>query len=459
MITKDDINGQAIEAEQAVLGSILIEPKCFGKIIPILKAEDFSVQQHIDTYSAMLEISAEGKPIDPVLVLNKLSPKYKNEAELKKYMFQLAQMVPSAANAEAYAKIVANEHKARKLMSIATEILESGVTAENANEIAESAMSDIYGLTAPNTKKRLVPIKDGIVELLNSYAPENADKTSRVETGYSKIDKKLMGMNGGNLIILAARPKVGKTAFAASIGLNVARTMGRTVAMYSCEMGHLEILERMLSNASDVKMDSLLNRSFNDKSRPEEARKSEWAQVGQGASSLYKLPILINDNPSITVNNIMSECRTVKNLGLIIVDYIQLMKSTKKTESRNLEIGAISRELKVLAGELNVPVLALSQLNRTSDEFSRPSSTELRDSGELEQNVNKLMLMWCIKENKDENDRTISKVVGLDVNLNRGGGTGVTELLFDNFHMRFSELEQRYEEQPKRRKRDWRDEE
>lgn len=184
-----------------------------------------------------------------------------------------------------------------------------------------------------------------------------------------------------------------KTAFALSIAENVAKS-GKTVAFYSMEMESSEIYERLLSKKAQIPMNTLIDRRFRDKRRPQKIRDEEINKIAETIDEIYRLPIKINDNPACTVNDIRLESRLVKDLGLIVIDYLQLMRSTKKFENRNLEVGSICRELKCLASELGVPILCLSQLNRTSDESTRPSPSELRDSGSIEQDANKVILMW-----------------------------------------------------------------
>ncbi len=184
-----------------------------------------------------------------------------------------------------------------------------------------------------------------------------------------------------------------------------------------------------------------------DKKRPKKIRTDEISRISEAIDEACNLPIKISDNPACTVNDIRLECRMLKNLGLIVVDYLQLMRSSRRFETRNLEIGAICRDLKCLAAELGVPVLCLSQLNRTANENSRPSPSELRDSGSIEQDANKTVLMWCVEKNLDEQGRVKSKTIGVDVALNRRGTTGVTLFNFDGNFMKFTELDRVYEKE------------
>ena len=231
---------------------------------------------------------------------------------------------------------------------------------------------------------------------------------------------------------------------------------GKTVVFYSMEMENPEIYERLLSKTAQITMNTLIDRRFQDKKRPQSIRNEELLRIKKVTINLKTLPLKINDKPNISVNEIRTQCRMIKNLGLIVVDYLQLMKSTKKHDNRNQEVGAISRELKILSAELGVPILCLSQLNRTNDEEKRPSPCDLRDSGEIEQNCSKLILMWCVEKNFNELGQVESKTIGVDVALNRRGTTGVTLFNFNGNYMNFIELNKRYEEHELKAKRAWR---
>lgn len=339
------------------------------------------------------------------------------------------------------------------MQEIGTRLAVDGVFAENVNEVADAVMSELYETFSEQHKRRLQAVGDVGAKVFEGYNNDGQDLENRSHTGFSRLDEVLKGMSAGNLIIFAARPKIGKTAFALSIAENVAKS-GKTVAFYSLEMESSEIYERLLSKRSKIPMNTLIDRRFRDKKRPRKVRAEEINKIAEAIDEIYSLPIKINDNPACTVNDIRLESRLVKGLGLIVIDYLQLMRSTKKFENRNLEVGSICRELKCLASELGVPVLCLSQLNRTSDESTRPSPSELRDSGSIEQDANKVILMWCVEKNLNELGFVESKTIGVDVALNRRGTTGVTLFNFDGNFMKFTELDRIYEE-PKPKK-SWR---
>ena len=433
-------------AEQSVIGAIILDEKSLAKVIDVVSAEDFYFSNLKACYQVILELSVKGKPIDFVTVLNALTAKemYK-ESELKRILFECTEHTPSVSNIEQYAKITANSAKARKLQDIGARLSFGGISADDADETARQVMSELFEISSKRHAKRTVNIGDVGLRLFESYTKDKLDSENRVDTGFKKLDEILKGMSDGNLVILAARPKVGKTAFALSIAENVAKS-GKTVAFFSLEMEASELYERLLSRNSGISMNTLIDKRFNDKSRPQNVRVDELTRISKKIDDICSLPIKINDNPGCTVNDIRLECRMIKNLGMIIVDYLQLMESAKRHDNRNLEVGAICRELKCLASELGVPILCLSQLNRTSDENSRPSPSELRDSGSIEQDANKVILMWCIEKNYNDRGYVESKTIGVDVALNRRGGSGVTLFNFNGNYMSFSELDRKYEE-------------
>ena len=444
----------AKSAEMCVIGAILIDEKALVNVMQTLKPEHFYFDELKAAYQAILELSSEGKSIDFVSVLKKLVAEgFYDEKQAKQMLLECANLVPSISQAETYAKTVSDSFKARKLREIGTRLAFDGVFAENVDEVADGIMSELYEVVSEQHKKQLKTVGDIGTKVFEGYSNDGQDLENRSHTGFSRLDEILKGMSAGNLIILAARPKLGKTAFALSIAENVAKS-GKTVAFYSMEMESSEIYERLLSKRAQIPMNTLIDRRFRDKRRPQKIRDEEINKIAETIDEIYSLPIKINDNPACTVNDIRLESKLIKNLGLIVIDYLQLMRSKKRFENRNLEVGSICRELKCLASDLGVPILCLSQLNRTSDESTRPSPSELRDSGSIEQDANKVILMWSIEKNLNERGLVESKTIGVDVALNRRGTTGVTLFNFNGNYMNFTELDRKYEE-PKAKK-NWR---
>lgn len=438
------MNNEAVRiAEQSVIGAIILDEKVLAKINGLITPEDFLHDDLKACYEAILELLQKGKPIDFVTVLNQLTGTLDYpQPQVKLLLSECAEQTPSIRNAENYAKIILNSKKAREIQKIAAQVLANGINAETADETAEWMISKLFETAKRRQIKGLQNIGNVGLKLFESYKSCNE---KQVNTGFLRLDEKLKGMDAGNLIVLASRPKVGKTAFALSIAENVAKT-GKIVAFYSLEMSGFEIYERMLSKTSQIPMNTLIDKKFKDKSRPERVRTNELNKISETIDKNYKLPIKISENPACTVNDIRLEAKQIifKNrlenkmeLGLIVIDYLQLMRSNKRYDNRNLEVGAICRDLKCLAAELEIPILCLSQLNRASDETSRPSPSELRDSGSIEQDANKLMLMWCVEKNLNEIGVVESKTVGVDVALTRRGNNGVTLFNFDGKYMEF----------------------
>lgn len=431
-------NEAVYTAEQSVIGAIIIDEKSLAKVIDIVKAEDFYFPKFKEIYMAILTLFSQGKAIDFVTVLHEVSSN-SNSSEMKEILFNCVQMAPTLSNIKYYAKIVSDSNKARKLKEIGTKLLFEEVSFEKVADITNNVISELYEIVFDENSKKLQGINDINTQVLESYKNSEKDIENRSQTGFVKLDGILKDMSAGNLIILAARPKLGKTAFALSIAKNVALS-GKSVVFYSMEMESSEIYERILSNISEISMSELIGRC---KDKPENILKIE-----KESEKIKDLNIKISDKANISVNEIRAQCKMIKNLGLIVVDYLQLMKSDKKYDNRNQEIGAISRELKILASELKVPILCLSQLNRSSSEEKRPTSCELRDSGEIEQNCSKLILMWCVEKHFNELGSVSSKTIGVDVALNRRGNTGVVLMNFNGEYMSFKELDKKYEEKP-----------
>ena len=415
-------------AETSVIGAILIDEKALPNISGKLVINDFYHEDLKEIYGVILDLSGNGKPIDFLTVLNEFPNERKNE--MKKLLLFCAESTPSVTNASYYAEIVHKLAMTRKIKEKLIDVIPD-LTNENILEKSENLIEDVSSVIMPMQAKKMKSLEKSAQTLLDFYKGETETVENRAETGFKKIDNILQGMSGGNLIVLAARPKVGKTAFALSVAENVAKS-GKKVVFFSQEMLSCELCERILSKNSGISMTKLINKNLSQ---------DEIESLEKTLEILKNRELIINDSSGISVNDVRMNCKMLKNLGLIVIDYLQLMHSgSGKCENRNQEIGKISRDLKKLATDLNVPILCLSQLNRVSSDNQKPSPSEIRDSGEVEQNCNKLMLMWCVSKNEG------SKTIGLDVALNRRGSTGTVLLNFCGDRMKFTELETKYQE-------------
>ena len=310
MKTQDEV---AKSAEMCIIGAILIDEKALANVIQTLKPEHFYFDELKATYQAILELSSEGKSIDFVSVLKKLVAKgIYDEKQAKQMLFECADLVPSVSQVESYAKTVIDSFKARRLQEIGTRLTFDGVFAENVDEVADGIMSELYEVVSEQHKKKLKNVGDIGTQVFEGYSNDGQDLENRSHTGFSRLDEILKGMSAGNLIILAARPKVGKTAFALSIAENIAKS-GKTVAFYSLEMESSEIYERLLSKRAKIPMNTLIDRRFRDKRRPQKVRAEEINKIADAIDEIYVLPIKINDNPGCTVNDIRLESRCVTN--------------------------------------------------------------------------------------------------------------------------------------------------
>lgn len=410
------------ELEYSVIGAICIDQSVISVLSSILRPEDFESSACAAVFDAAVDADSRGKLFDAVIAADTLKGKIDNE---RKFIADCMDLCPSVTSAEYHAQIIRKNADGRTLEKAIRDELAIGGD-DLAERIAAICNDQIKG--RPGNRSHT--FKQTIIDTYQSlFKPDG----QRVDTGYKILDNYVKGMRGGELVLLAARPGVGKSAMALSIAINVAKT-GREVLIFSLEMGYLEIGERAISSKTTVvTMEDIIDRDL---------REEDAADIAKSITDLGDLPIVINDSPSVKPSFVRSQAVTQKDLGLIIVDYGGLMIPDRKQESRNLELGSISRDLKTMAMELDVPIIMLAQLNRGKGETEEPNLTELRDSGELEQNANKVIFLWYI----DKED----KVVGVKCAKNRRGKTGVVQMIFNGDHMRFTETEEKYE--PKKRR-------
>ncbi|MDD3164783.1 MAG: replicative DNA helicase, partial [Oscillospiraceae bacterium] len=355
----------SLEAEQSVLGSMLIDARCVSDVIGMLKPEDFYLQQNRDIYEAIYSMFNFSENIDPVTVIDKLRERGAYNDKTVDYVMQLMQITPTASNVKQYAQIVRDKALLRSIDQATDEIhttVQEGVGT--AGEILESAERKIFALRKNASGKELEHIGTvllGVFDRLTELAKAGNDFPG-LSTGLKDLDHKINGLNKSDLLLIAARPGMGKTSMALNIALSVAKGTPKTVAFFSLEMSKEQLAMRLISNESFVDNQKLVTGKLSE---------DEWSRIGVAAAALSQTDIRVEDTPSITVAEMNAKCRRLDNLGLIIIDYLQLMTSAggdgRTPENRVQAVGEISRAMKIMAKELDVPVICLSQLSRSPE--------------------------------------------------------------------------------------------
>lgn len=440
----DRVPPQNIEAEQAVLGAILLENEALFTALEIIKADDFYKQSHQKIFAAMVELAEEQEPIDLVTVTAKLS----DQQELEqvggvRYLTELANAVPTAANVDYYAGIVEEKALLRRLIRTATEIVQNGYSgAEDVKQLLSDAEQRIMEISNRKNSSGFVAIKDVLMEVFErvEFLFNNRDGETGIASGFTDLDRMTSGFQRSDLIIVAARPSVGKTAFALNIAQNVGVRTGETVAIFSLEMGAAQLVQRMLCAESNVDANKL---------RTGELEPEDWEKLTMAIGTLSEAKIFIDDSPTLTVMDIRSKCRRLKQehgLGMVVIDYLQLIQGRGRSgENRQQEVSEISRTLKAIARELDVPVIALSQLSRSVEQRQdkRPMMSDLRESGSLEQDADIVGFLYRDDYYNDETDK--QNIIEIIISKQRNGPTGTVELAFVKEYNKFVNLDHRYD--------------
>ena len=418
------------EAEQAVLGSMLLDKNAVVKGIEILKPNDFYRADNATVFEACLNIYNKGEAIDTITISNELTTMGKLDAVGGlEYIAKLPEAVPTTANVEKYIKIVEEKSLLRSLIKSANDMIALGYNQnEEVENIMDRAEQTIFELIQRKSQQGYSSIKDVLVESLNEIQELYSKKkrVTGVATGFADMDNMLSGLHNSDLILIAARPAMGKTAFALNIATNAAVNAGVGVALFSLEMSKQQCTNRILAVQSMVDSQKL--------SRGE-LEEDDWTKIGVAASELSdSAGIYIDDTPGITAAEIRAKCRKMKleheNLGLIVIDYLQLISGSGRSEGRQQEVSEISRSLKILAKEINVPVIALSQLSRAPEQRDdhRPMLQDLRESGSIEQDADIVMFIYRDDYYKPEEPPT--NIAEIIIAKNRSGPTGKVELLW-----------------------------
>ena len=428
----------SVEAEQSVIGSMIMDRDAIMTASEVITSEDFYQSQYGVLFDAMLELYNEGKPVDLVTLQERLREKdVPPEISSLEFAKDLLDAVPTSANVRHYATIVQEKSMLRKLIKVNEEIANTCYLAkERTEDILEETEKKIFDLLQYRSTGDFVPIKQVVLNALDKIekASKNKGTVTGIPTGFIDLDYKTSGFQPSDLILIAARPSMGKTAFVLNVAQNMAFKEGKTVAIFSLEMSKEQLVNRLFSLESKVDSQALRTGNLTDE---------DWAKLIEGAAVVGKSNLIIDDTPGISIAELRSKCRKFKlehNLGIIIIDYLQLMSGGKRSESRQQEISEISRSLKAVARELNVPVVALSQLSRAVEQRPdhRPMLSDLRESGAIEQDADVVMFLYRDDYyNKDTDKKNIAEVI---IAKQRNGPIGTVELVWLPNYTKFANM-------------------
>ena len=434
---------QSLEAEQSVLGSILIDSRCVADVIGILRPEDFYLRQNREIYETIYTMFNFSQTIDPVTVLDKMRELGYHRDDSRDYILQLMEITPTAANVERYANIVRDKAMLRGLAQAASDISETVYSQVGTPaEMLESAEKKIYALRKGERGDSLEHIGTVLHRVFDNLTElsQSDSLIPGLSTGLRDLDMKINGLNKSDLLLIAARPAMGKTSFALNIGLNVAKKYNSTVAFFSLEMSREQLVMRLMSGESFVDSQKMATGKLTEE---------EWEKPCMASAALSQTDIRVDDNPAITVAEMNAKLRRVDNLGLVIIDYLQLMTGSgygKTSENRVQVVGEISRSLKIMAKELNVPVICLSQLSRAveSRQDKRPIMSDLRESGAIEQDADAILFLYRDDYyNPNSEEKNVAECI---VSKNRHGETGTVKLQWLPQYTTFADREWKHAE-------------
>ena len=439
------------EAEQSVLGSILIDPESFTKIPAIISEQDFYLDEHRKIYAAMQKLFLENRSIDPVTLMDALVHEgvYDHD-EAQRYIRLIAEIVPTAANILEYARIVRDQSQLRSLITACGEISDNAFSQnDKASVIIGDAEQRIFELAQGKDTREFEHIKDVLHSTLaNLKVIQNEGIDSMtVKTGFSGLDDLLVGMGNSDLVLVGARPGMGKTSFTLNVATQVARNFAnreddkdKCVCIFSLEMSNEQLVTRLLSSEALVDSKSL---------RSGKLSQDDWKKLAEAAMLLSKTNIYVDDTTDLTITGMKAKLRRMRNLGLVVIDYLQLMKSDRRIDNRVNEVADISRNLKIMAKELNVPVITCAQLSRGPEENGkgrRPVLSDLRDSGAIEQDAD--IVMFLFREGYYNETPENKDLVEVIVAKNRHGGTGTAEMNWIGQFTKFTTRELRDDAPP-----------
>lgn len=428
-------------AEQSLLGSILIDPESINDIGDTVSSTDFYLSEHVQIYSAMQELFVASSEIDVVTLIDMLVRKgVYDKSGGENYIRTIAKVVPNALNIKDYARIVKEKSVLRQLIDICGEISDAAMSEqESVSQILDLAQRKIYDVAQGRDTRGFKHIRDVLGEVYTHIHTMNTDPESEkgTETGFSGLDKVLAGMGKSDLVLIGARPGMGKTSFALNIGTNVAKSTGKAVCIFSLEMSADQLVTRVL--ASEALVDSYSLRSG-------EISPEDWEHLAEASSELAGCNILIDDTSGITVTGMKSKLRRVNDLGLVIIDYLQLMQSDRRNDNRVQEVAEISRALKIMAKEFMVPVICCAQLSRGPESRTdkKPMLSDLRDSGAIEQDADVVIFLYRDEyyktdkgDGQSEAEGNIAEVI---VAKNRHGSTKTVKMGWAGRYTKFRTL-------------------
>lgn len=437
--TQARVPPQDIDAERAVLGSILLSNEAIFTAIEVLNWEDFYRPAHRLVFQAMVDLANKSEPVDLITLQGSL----KNRSELEAAgglaaIAQLAEAVPTAANVRHYAEIVKQKATLRRLIEAGTEVVKSAFEVGDADLVLDQAEKAIFEIGQVKAQRGLSPVSEIVKEAFKKIEElyEQKREITGLTTGFSDLDRMLSGLQPSDLVIVAGRPSMGKTAFALNLATNAALKERSGIAVFSLEMSKQQLVMRMLCSEGRIDAGRMRGGFLNE---------SDWPKLAKAAGSLSEAPMYIDDSGSLSVLEVRAKCRRIAaetdgGLGLVMVDYLQLMRGSPNAQSREQEISEISRGLKALAKELNIPVIALSQLNRSLEQRQdkRPVLSDLRESGAIEQDADVIMFVYRDEVyNPETEDKGVAEII---VGKQRNGPIGAARLKFFHEYTRFENL-------------------
>lgn len=434
----------SVDAEQTVLGAVLLDPDCLPTVITHLKPESFYREQHRALFSLIIRMFSNGAPADIITVVNSAVAEgiFETASMAKTYLKGIMDNVPTTTNIESYCSIVEDKYLLRSLIAASREIISSATEgADTAKNLLDLAEQKIYDIRQGREVDGLIPLSQIIVsvyERIQKLSGEDREQYQGLRSGYSLLDNYISGLNKSDMIVVAGRPGSGKTTFAVNIAANVAKkSPDAEIAIFSLEMSKEQIVSRMLSAESLVQNSSLNSGSISS---------DEWIKLAEAADVLSKMKVYIDDTAGITVPQMKAKLRRMRNLGLVVIDYLQLMESPSFHNNRVTEVSEITRQVKLMAKELNVPVILLSQLNRSVEarQDHRPMPSDLRESGSIEQDAD--IILFIYRESMYDKQNPNQAAAECIIAKNRHGSTGTVNLAYLGEYTLFRGVDTRREE-------------